>query len=237
MSKPRRPYGNPPGRLPATMIKVLAAELSDQGRLARGKRYYADDAVIDIVVGHGSVTAEIQGSRARPYVVTIEAKPGSGVPAKRQLWIRCTCPDDTGMGDEACKHAVAAMFALSDEIAIDPDLLERWRGGSGAPHEERATDERAAVAEPAELPSNVVPIRRDRPVVPSEKSPPWERRAVARDEHADEIGVLLAAHAGALQPESLLDVEVSRLDHRGLRSTIIADVLDDALSNLRINWD
>lgn len=38
MSKPRRPYGNPPGRLPATMIKVLAAELSDQGRLARGKR-------------------------------------------------------------------------------------------------------------------------------------------------------------------------------------------------------
>lgn len=234
MSKPRRPYGNPPGRLPATMIKVLAAELSDQGRLARGKRYYADDAVIDIVVGHGSVTAEIQGSRARPYVVTIEAQPGEGVPTKRQLWIRCTCPDDTGTGDEACKHAVAAMFALSDEIAIDPDLLERWRGGSGAPHAERAVEVRP---ERAELPSNVVPIRRDRPVVEPEQSPPWERRTVQRDEHADEIGVLLAAPGGSVVSESLFDVEVTRLDHRGLRNPIIADVLDDVLSNLHINWD
>jgi uncharacterized Zn finger protein len=226
VSKPRRPYGNPPGRLPATMIKVLAAELSDQGRLARGKRYYADDAVIDIVVGHGSVTAEIQGSRAQPYVVTIEAKPGSGVPAKRHLWIRCTCPDDTGMGDEACKHAVAAMFALSDEIAIDPDLLERWRGGSGERVER----------EPAELPSNVVPIRRERPAVEPEKSPPWERRPVPRNQHADGIAVLLAAPGGAISRE-LLDVDVDRLDHRGLRNPIIADVLVDALSNLRINWD
>lgn len=231
MSKPRRPYGNPPGRLPATMIKVLAAELSDQGRLARGKRYYAEDAVIDIVVGHGSVTAEIQGSRAKPYVVTIEAKPGSGVPAKRHLWIRCTCPDDTGMGDEACKHAVAAMFALSDEVAIDPDLLERWRGGSGAGpvHDERPE------REPAELPSNVVPIRRNQPAV-EEKPPPWERRPPARDERADEIGVLLAAPGGSVGA-SVFDVEVERLDHRGLRNTIIADVLADALDNLHINWD
>ena len=72
MSRPRKPYGpNPPGRLLGTMIKVLAAEMSDQGRLARGKRYWTDDAVIDIVVGHGAVTAEIQGSRPEPYVVTI----------------------------------------------------------------------------------------------------------------------------------------------------------------------
>ena len=83
VSRPRKPYGpNPPGRLPATMIKVLAAELSDQGRLARGKRYWADHAVIDIVIGHGAVTAEIQGSRAKPYVVTIEANPGAGVPGQ-----------------------------------------------------------------------------------------------------------------------------------------------------------
>jgi hypothetical protein len=39
MSRPRKPFGpNPPGRLPATMLKVLAAELSDQGRLSRGRR-------------------------------------------------------------------------------------------------------------------------------------------------------------------------------------------------------
>ena len=128
MSRPRKPFGaNPPGRLPATMIKVLAAEMSDQQRLARGKRYHADDAVVDIVVGHGAVTAEVQGGRPEPYVVTLEADGGEGVPRRSELWVQCTCPDDTGTGADLCKHAVAAMFALSDEVAVEPGLLERWR--------------------------------------------------------------------------------------------------------------
>ena len=38
MTRPRRPFGaNHPGRLPATMMKVLAAEMSDPSRLRRGK--------------------------------------------------------------------------------------------------------------------------------------------------------------------------------------------------------
>src|SRR5690606_29447220 len=107
VSRPRRPYGGDlPGRLQATMIRVLAAELSDQGRLARGKRYWSEGAVVDIVVGHGAVTAEILGSRPDPYVVTLEAAAdpsGHGaVPSKRELWIGCTCPDDSGTGAEAC---------------------------------------------------------------------------------------------------------------------------------------
>ena len=37
MSRPRKPFGaDQPGRLMATMLKVLAAEMSDQQRLARG---------------------------------------------------------------------------------------------------------------------------------------------------------------------------------------------------------
>ncbi len=128
MSRPRKPYGpNPPGRLHATMIKVLAAEMSDPGRLGRGKRYWADDAVIDLVIGHGVLTAEVQGSRAQPYVVTIRASEGDGVPSRRQVRVYCTCPDDEGP-DSACKHAVATLFALSDEVAIDPDVVDRWRG-------------------------------------------------------------------------------------------------------------
>lgn len=128
MSRPRKPYGpNPPGRLAATMIKVLAAEMSDSGRLGRGKRYWNDNAVIDLVVGHLAVTAEVQGSRAVPYVVTLGTTEGKGVPSRRQVRIRCTCPDDDGF-DAACKHAVAALFALSDEVAIDPAVIDRWRG-------------------------------------------------------------------------------------------------------------
>lgn len=225
MSRPRKPYGsNPQGRLPATMLKVLAAEMSDQGRLSRGKRYWSDNAVIDIVVGHGAVTAEIQGSRSQPYVVTIEADPGRGVPGKRETWIRCTCPDDSGAGNEACKHAVAALFALSDEVAIEPDLLERWRGGSRAPRPTAAAPA-PAPARPA-LPSNVVPIRRDRPVVEPHPEP--------IDDSIDEIARLLVAPGGAAAPDF---PEASLIEHRSMRDRTIADVLNDALDHLMIRWD
>ncbi len=228
MSRPRTPFGpNPPGRLPATMIKVLAAELSDQGRLARGKRYWADHAVVDIVVGHGAVTAEIQGSRSQPYVVTIEANPGQGVPGKRDVWIRCTCPDDSGFGREACKHAVAAMFTLSDEVAIEPDLIDRWRGGSRSRRPAEAAEPDATPqAPPRPQPSNVVPIRRDRPVV--------ERDAEPHDDGITEIARLLVAPDGVGPPDL---PDLSPVEHRSMRDRTIADVLNDALDHLTIRWD
>jgi len=212
--KPRKPYGaNPPGRLPATMIKVLAAELSDQGRLSRGKRYWAEDAVVDLVVGHGAVTAVIQGSRPDPYVVTIEATQGTGVPSKREVWITCTCPDD-GMETEACKHAVAALFALSDEVAIEPALLERWRTGS----RRRPTSNGLA---------EVVPLRREQAPAPSEP------QSAPRDPVADELALLLGAPNGASAPEF---PEVARLPHTGIRDRQLADVLSDAIEHLAIDW-
>jgi hypothetical protein len=220
--KPRKPFGaSPPGRLPATMIKVLAAELSDQGRLSRGKRYWADDAVVDLVVGHGAVTAVIQGSRPDPYVVTIEATQGNGVPSKREVWITCTCPDD-GVETEACKHAVAALFALSDEVAIEPALLERWRTGSNK--------RRPAVDGLAE----VVPLRRDAPAprttptaVPSPPEP------APRDEVADELAMLLGAPNGAAPPEF---PDVTPVQHSGIRDRQLSDVLADAIQHLAIDW-
>ena len=67
MSRPRKPFGaNHPGRLPATMMKVLAAEMSDPSRLRRGKQYAKDGSVLDIVIDPGTVTCEIQGSRSMP---------------------------------------------------------------------------------------------------------------------------------------------------------------------------
>jgi SWIM zinc finger len=153
-------------------------------------------------------------------VVTIEADPGAGVPGKRELWIRCTCPDDTGAGNEACKHAVAALFALSDEVATEPELLERWRGGSRSP---RPT---AAAPAPPALPSNVVPIRRDRPVIEPDPEP--------RDDSIDEIARLLIAPGGAGAPEF---PDASMIEHRSMRDRTIADVLNDALDHLMIRWD
>lgn len=214
--KPRKPFGaNPPGRLPATMIKVLAAELSDQGRLSRGKRYWAEDAVVDLVVGHGAVTAVIQGSRPDPYVVTIEAAQGTGVPSKREVWITCSCPDD-GM-EMACKHAVAALFALSDEVAIEPALVERWRTGSN-----RRRPATGGLAE-------VVPLRRE----PAE-SAPEPLPEPPRDPVAEEVGMLLGAPDGASVPEF---PTVTPLRHAGIRDTQLADVLHDAIDHLEINWE
>ena len=248
MSRPRKPYGpNLPGRLMATMIKVLAAEMSDHGRLSRGKRYWADDAVIDIVIGHGAVTAEIQGSRREPYVVTIEASGGSGVPTRREVWVQCTCPDDTGTGGDACKHVVAAMFSLSDEVAIDPTLVDRWRAGRRlaadgvAPVTELSTrlqgrledddddlddddlDDDDDEYDPEVDDSNVIELRPGSSFTSFSKVPAF-----------DELAVLLRSPTGGAPPEF---PDPGRIEHHGLRDRLLADVLNDALDHLELRWE
>jgi hypothetical protein len=228
VSRPRTPYGpKSPGRLYGTMIKVLAAEMSDQGRLSRGKQYWAEGAVVDIVVGHGAVTAEIQGSRPQPYIVTLEVASGTGVPSKRDLWVQCTCPDDTGTGSDACKHAVAALFTLSDEISIEPELVERWRNSRRDPRPRDDTGV-TALPQPAAVPDD---DERDHDARPDAEI--FELRA-RPDPELDKISILLQAPVGAAPPTF---PELTQLDHRGIRDRMLADVLDDALDNLAIRWD
>lgn len=218
------------------MVKVLAAEMSDQARLSRGKRYWSDDAVIDIVIGQGTVTAEVQGGRPDPYVVTIEAGGGPGVPSKREIWIECTCPDDSGFGSEACKHAVAALFALSDEIAIDPALLERWRaspGRSNVTDLPRAAPPRDTAER--ERPGDVIPFRRGTASRPSEGAP--SERAPSepvRHPELDEIGRLLAAPSGGALPEL---PSPDQLVHPPIADPLLAEILAHALDHLMIQWD
>ena len=147
MSRPRKPFGSShPGRLPATMVKVLAAEMSDPQRLRRGKQYAHDGSVTDIIIEPGVVTCEIQGSRPTPYIASVEVTPGDGMPVRRDITAHCSCPDDDNWDDRACKHVVAAMFAFSDELLIEPELLDVWRGrepgssSSSVPPDEPAAD-------------------------------------------------------------------------------------------------
>ena len=226
MSRPRKPYGPKlPGRLYGTMIKVLAAEMSDQGRLSRGKQYWAEDAVIDIVVGHGAVTAEIQGSRSQPYIVTLEAAAGDGVPGRRDLWVQCTCPDDVGTGADACKHVVAAMFTLSDEVSIDPELVERWRDSRRQPRP-RDTDQ------VTELPIPVADADAE-PEIDDHDADIIELRPRI-DTELDKISMLLQAPAGA-SPPVFFDPEP--IEQRNIRDRVLNDVLNDALDHLAIRWD
>ena len=43
----------------------------DRGRLQRGRRYARKGQVLSLTEGKGQVTGKVQGSRKRPYTVTI----------------------------------------------------------------------------------------------------------------------------------------------------------------------
>lgn len=169
MSTPRRSVGtSTAGRLPAAMLRALAAELSDPGRFSRAKAYARDGAVVDIDVQPGAARGVVQGSRYEPYAVTLHTQPardGEGllglIPERDELFLECTCPDAETFG--ACKHGLAVLLVLADEISIEPAVLERWRSAD-ASNGARVLDEpvdddapmvdvlAAAMAAPAPLP-------------------------------------------------------------------------------------
>jgi hypothetical protein len=229
VTRPRKPFGaNHPGRLPATMMKVLAAEMSDPSRLRRGKQYAKDGSVLDIVIDPGTVTCEIQGSRSTPYIAVVAVSPGNGMPLRRDVKYTCTCPDNDNWDSYACKHVVATMFTLSDEFLLEPELLDRWRG--------RASDDDDADDDDADdgLSSGVgsgKAGRHLRLVGAGERAPrPREPAQPPRDLLAD----LLRVPEGAALPDVSA---IERIEPRLPRSRELAAVLRDALSQLRIDWD
>lgn len=134
MAAPRIPFGQDlPGKIASTMLKVLAAEMSDAARLSRGQRYFADRAVVDIEVSTGLVVCEVQGARPDPYQVRLHVTGGEGVPMRPELRVNCECPDADISMVRACKHGVAAIFAFANEVLIDPEVLANWRAGAPAP--------------------------------------------------------------------------------------------------------
>jgi hypothetical protein len=205
------------------MLKVLAAEMSDPGRLARGKRLRAEDAVVDLVIGHGAATAVVQGSRPDPYVVTLLTRAGRSVPSRREVTVRCTCPDDDAVGSDACKHAVAALFALADEVSLDLDVLARWRQTVTFDDADDADDSGdAGDGDPDDGSGSRRPVRGvDAPA--------------AVDPLVAELTGLLRPPDGQCLPAVR---ELTALDPTaGIPDRLVADVLDDALAHLRVRWE
>jgi hypothetical protein len=144
MTRPRRGFGDQPGRIVATMLRALAAELSDPGRYSRAKAYARDGAVIEIDVRREVVSGLVLGSRREPYEVLLVADPAPAdeiaaarpavlgtmtmlTPGRDELAVSCTCPDADGAVGTLCKHALALLLVLADETSIEPELLVRWR--------------------------------------------------------------------------------------------------------------
>jgi len=247
VSRPRKPFGaNHPGRLPATMMKVLAAEMSDPSRLRRGKQYAKDGSVLDIVIDPGTVTCEIQGSRSTPYIAVVAVTPGNGMPLRRDVRYTCTCPDSDNWDNYACKHVVATMFALSDEFLLEPELLDLWRGRASDYEDRddpRDTDDENGTDDEEDEDDSTLSFRVGsgrtgrhlRLVRPGEGA--GEGRVPAREAQrpmVDPLADLLRIPEGAALPDI---VDIERIDPQLPRSRDLAAVLRDALGNLRIEWD
>ena len=259
MSRPRKPFGaTHPGRLPATMMKVLAAEMSDPQRLRRGKQYAHDGSVTDIIVEPGIVTCEVQGSRSNPYIVQIEVTAGDGMPLRRDISASCSCPDDDNWDNYACKHTVAAMFTLSDELLLEPELLDLWRrreptSDTTSHHSgDAGTGPTPAASRPLATRGHLTLVHSDR--TPPHGTPTRDRRGAADaddtgeddgtgtagsarpepEQHVDRLAHLSGVPDGAELPE-IPELESVQLPVP--RRHELAQALTDALRHVRVDWD
>ena len=116
------------------LFATLAAEMADPDRFRRGRAYVRQQAVLDVTVEPGVARGDVQGSRSEPYTVIIRTRPvrraaaaagrlNALVPRPDDLSIACTCPD----WGAPCKHGVAVLLALGDELVRRPELLAVWR--------------------------------------------------------------------------------------------------------------
>jgi hypothetical protein len=262
VSRPRKPFGSTRrGRLPSTMIRVLAAEMSDPQRLRRGKQYAADGSVLDITIERGIVTCEVQGSRPTPYIASLSVRDGDGMPLRRDVAAECTCPDDDNFDGHACKHVIATMYAFSDELMVEPELLDLWRGSSPVVDDQRDDDigrhdNGSADGEPHELEADrahhdqprgrrrrhltLVADRSARSAAddsgddPADDSDDEPADDSDGDPDGDSLGELLATPAGAALPPL---PRFERLEQPMPARPELAAVLRDALSHVRIEWN
>lgn len=234
------------------MMKVLAAEMSDPARLRRGKQYAKDGSVLDIVIDPGTVTCEVQGSRSTPYIAALEVTAGDGMPLRRDVRAVCNCPDDDNWDDHACKHVLATMFVFADELLMEPELLDLWRGNERSDDSNRDDDderhsdarldgnERGDDQGDEEPDAEAFPKRRRH--LQLVRDGMEQARAERREEHArrdpepftDPLDhVLTIPHGHRLPDIPALD----RADERLPRRAELAAILRDAHRHLRIDWD
>jgi uncharacterized Zn finger protein len=88
---------------PVTTQTIRA--LASAETFARGRSYFDDGAVSDLVQRGDRLTAEVEGSEFEPYRVSIRLHDGGVAEA------HCTCPYDWG---GYCKHVVAVLLKFAD---------------------------------------------------------------------------------------------------------------------------
>jgi len=90
-------------------IKALT-RLMDSGRLSRGRSYARRGQVIEIAIERGHISARVQGSRRRPYKVSIELRPLSD-----RQWDK--------VFDARAEQAIFAALLLNGEMPAEIDQV------------------------------------------------------------------------------------------------------------------
>jgi hypothetical protein len=146
----------------------LVATTTDHARLVRGIELADDGRVHDLDVVPGRVSAIVSGSRRDPYRVTVRLTVAVPPRSPSHLRYDCTCPD----WGNPCKHGVAVVLALGEELDADPSLARRfWGAGpdvSGSPATPATRPARplvppAGLPDPADRPDWAEPLPRPLP--------------------------------------------------------------------------
>lgn len=86
------------------------------GMLKKGQDYFDDGAVVEIDEHKGKWTAEVEGTEL--YNVTVQVKSKTNI----EDWF-CDCPYD----GELCKHVVAVLFSIKEQIALQKTIPSKKR--------------------------------------------------------------------------------------------------------------
>lgn len=110
----------------ARAIANLAIDMGDPGRMSKARRLHRSGSVGSIDIESGTAHATITDSDGELYdvTVTVVAPPAQKLPTSSDVVAACTC-DDTG---DACRHALAAVLGVAEEVEIDVRVIDRWTG-------------------------------------------------------------------------------------------------------------
>ena len=108
------------------------------------------------------------------------------IPDRDEVMATCTCPDEGAISGALCKHALATLLVLADEVTIDTAVLQQWRAGTVG------LDVAAPVAPPIDVLAALLAAPAPVPELPD--LPPRLPMAMAprRGQHAEDIAGVLA---------------------------------------------
>jgi hypothetical protein len=118
-----------PGKVHGTnaVDLVEAAEWNATSGIAtRARRYARQGQVVGVDIADRTATAQVQGTEADPYLVSIHRQPNG------RLIGACDCPYGCGAYGW-CKHAVALAYVVAHIIDHDPLASARWTGAAAVP--------------------------------------------------------------------------------------------------------